>query len=185
MASTKCPPPTAHRAEKASQVRNLLEDNRELGAVVTCRELDYVGELRLDLDTLTIQPLDPPRILDFVTRYLEAWYPDHGRERGAERPLREVVESCRQGPPSQSPQHVLTQPPAIGIAYVIDPSLHAGIELSEADPPGLIGIQAFPEAMTGLSGLQLSVVRIDDQAEPGNATVYRQYLGLGFMNNQA
>lgn len=43
----------------------------ETRAVVTCREIDYRDEeLRLDFDTITIHPLDPERVWDFLRRYL-------------------------------------------------------------------------------------------------------------------
>ena len=64
--------PVNTRDRKAAQVKNLLEDNSDLSAVVTCRELDYTDALKLGLDTLTIRPLDPPRILEFVKAHLTA-----------------------------------------------------------------------------------------------------------------
>jgi hypothetical protein len=64
--------PTGERAAKAAQVKALLGQHRALAAMVSCRELDYTGALSLDLDTVSIRPLDPPRILDFVTAYLMA-----------------------------------------------------------------------------------------------------------------
>jgi formylglycine-generating enzyme required for sulfatase activity len=57
------------RAEKLHTLRQLLED--KASCVVTCRELDYRDEaLKLDLDTITIHPLEPERVLDFLNRYL-------------------------------------------------------------------------------------------------------------------
>jgi formylglycine-generating enzyme required for sulfatase activity len=64
--------PTAERAAKAAQVKAFLLAQRRLAAMVSCRELDYTGALSLDLDTVSIRPLDPARILDFVTGYLTA-----------------------------------------------------------------------------------------------------------------
>jgi hypothetical protein len=59
------------RAGKVETLRGLLREG--LPAAVTCRELDYRDEaLRLDLDTITIHPLAPERILDFLQRYLRA-----------------------------------------------------------------------------------------------------------------
>jgi len=58
-----------HRSDKLGELRALL--NRGAAAIITCRELDYRDEsLKLDVDTITIHPLDPERILDFLTRYL-------------------------------------------------------------------------------------------------------------------
>ena len=62
--------PAADRAAKAAQVKAFLQQHRELAAMVTCRELDYSGALSLDLDTVSIRPLDPPRVFEFVTGYL-------------------------------------------------------------------------------------------------------------------
>lgn len=57
------------RGKKLAQVRGLFSDGTR--AVVTCREIDYRGEaLKLDLDMITIHPLDPERVWDFLRRYL-------------------------------------------------------------------------------------------------------------------
>jgi formylglycine-generating enzyme required for sulfatase activity len=62
--------PSGERAAKAALVKAFLNQHKDLLALVSCRELDYTGALDLGLDTVTIKPLDPPRILDFVTSYL-------------------------------------------------------------------------------------------------------------------
>ncbi|MCE7937576.1 hypothetical protein DCC79_03775 [bacterium] len=67
--------PAAAREAKAAEVRALLERWPSLVAAVTCRELDYTDKLDLALDRITIRPLDAPRILAFVTRYLTATAP--------------------------------------------------------------------------------------------------------------
>jgi hypothetical protein len=57
------------REDKLDTLRKLLGE--KVPHVVTCRHLDYRDEgLKLDLDTITIHPLDPPRIRDFLRRYL-------------------------------------------------------------------------------------------------------------------
>ena len=61
--------PTHQRAVKIQQVRELLDDTLiPSGAsfYASCREKDYVNDLRLGgaLDTLTLEPLTPARILD-------------------------------------------------------------------------------------------------------------------------
>ena len=57
------------REAKPDALQRLLV--AETRAVVTCREIDYRDEaLRLDLDTITIHPLDPERVWDFLRRYL-------------------------------------------------------------------------------------------------------------------
>ncbi|MFZ4702955.1 MAG: TIR domain-containing protein, partial [Candidatus Methylumidiphilus sp.] len=62
--------PSTERAAKAALVKSFLKNHKDLLALVSCRELDYTGALDLGLDTVTIRPLDPLRILDFVTSYL-------------------------------------------------------------------------------------------------------------------
>ena len=57
------------RGAKIEALRELL--GTQTPAVVTCREIDYRDEaLKLDLDTITIHPLDPERVGDFLRRYL-------------------------------------------------------------------------------------------------------------------
>ena len=62
--------PAGERAAKAKEVKTFLQQYRELTTIVSCRELDYNAALSLELDTVRICPLDPPRILEFVTAYL-------------------------------------------------------------------------------------------------------------------
>ena len=64
--------PLSERDRKAAEIKTLLHAQHHLPAIVTCRELDYTGTLNLNLDTLTIRPLDPPRIREFVITYLTA-----------------------------------------------------------------------------------------------------------------
>lgn len=84
--------PGAQREPKAEQVRDLLaalkkarenaplttaglEDNApRTRIVVSCRLDDYTAPLDLDIDTLTLLPLDPPR----VRRVLHQWTADRG-----------------------------------------------------------------------------------------------------------
>jgi formylglycine-generating enzyme required for sulfatase activity len=66
--------PAAGRSRHAREIRALVGRCRDAGvaAVVTCRELDYVGEL--DVGTprrVVIAPLDPGRIRRFVNAYVQ------------------------------------------------------------------------------------------------------------------
>ncbi len=54
-----------------AQIKRLLAAHPKLRALVSCRELDYAGESDLGLDRITIQPLDPLRVIEFVTKYLD------------------------------------------------------------------------------------------------------------------
>jgi formylglycine-generating enzyme required for sulfatase activity/DNA polymerase III delta prime subunit len=57
------------REKNLDKLRQLLGE--DVPSIVTCRELDYRDEvLKLHLDTITIHPLDPPRVRDFLQRYL-------------------------------------------------------------------------------------------------------------------
>jgi hypothetical protein len=59
----------AQRRVKLAALRARLDP--EVPLVATCRELDYRDEaLRLELDTITMHPLEPSRIQDFLIRYL-------------------------------------------------------------------------------------------------------------------
>ena len=71
---------------------------------------------------------------------------------------------------------------------MVDPALDAGIELGEADLAGVIGGQPRPEPAVGrahLAGLDQSVRRIDDEAEPRNSRADRQHLRARLVNDQA
>ncbi|MEP7337954.1 MAG: SUMF1/EgtB/PvdO family nonheme iron enzyme, partial [Acidobacteriota bacterium] len=64
--------PVAERDFKYPQVRRLFESNKQLLAVVSCRQDDYVPNSDFDLgcDRINIFPLDVPRIRQFAERYL-------------------------------------------------------------------------------------------------------------------
>ncbi|MBS1872358.1 MAG: SUMF1/EgtB/PvdO family nonheme iron enzyme [Acidobacteria bacterium] len=63
--------PTAKRAAKASYVQK-LQDKLPSAApiIVSCRREDYVGDLDLGLDTLTLEPLSPQRIRSAVHHWV-------------------------------------------------------------------------------------------------------------------
>ena len=69
--------PAERRADKVEEVRALVQQAQRADtvAVVTCRRLDYTGDLDLGIpEKVDIAPLDPGRIRDFCARYL----PDDG-----------------------------------------------------------------------------------------------------------
>lgn len=84
--------PTAERAQKTEALKGFVENHHDLSAIITCRTLDYAGPLVLPLDTLTIRPLDPVRILDFVTAYLTAALPPTETD-----PIRRATSGRQQG----------------------------------------------------------------------------------------
>jgi formylglycine-generating enzyme required for sulfatase activity/pimeloyl-ACP methyl ester carboxylesterase len=61
--------PVSQRESKYKQVETLIKDNKDLLAVVSCRQLDYT--IKLEFDTINILPLDALRIREFVTRDLD------------------------------------------------------------------------------------------------------------------
>ena len=77
------------------------------------------------------------------------------------------------------------QPPGIGITHMVDPALHTGVEFTEADPAFAPGLETLFQAATGfhhLARLHKAMVRVDDEAEPGDAAASRQSLGAIGMN---
>ncbi|MFK7890508.1 MAG: TIR domain-containing protein, partial [Granulosicoccus sp.] len=62
--------PTGQRATKASQIRDLIGDNRWAGVVVSCREHDFEQSLHLHLNKLCVRPLDPMQIRKYTSAYL-------------------------------------------------------------------------------------------------------------------
>ncbi|MDD5393676.1 MAG: NACHT domain-containing protein [Thiothrix sp.] len=70
--------PFDQREEKLPQVRAWLERYPTDSVLLTCRLRDYRGPLEQDLDRLTIEPLDPPRIHDFLHNYFAEDEAAHG-----------------------------------------------------------------------------------------------------------
>jgi hypothetical protein len=74
--------PTHQRQPKAKQVRALIGKlEKDTPVYVSCRADDYVGELDLGLDTLTLQPLSPPQIRAVLHHWLCLQFGDGGPER--------------------------------------------------------------------------------------------------------
>jgi len=65
--------PPGQRRHKATQILTLAQDERLASVVISCREKDF-AEFSLPFDTLTLLPLSPPRVRDFLHRYHEAQY---------------------------------------------------------------------------------------------------------------
>lgn len=70
--------PFDQREEKLPQVRTWLERYPTASVLLTCRLRDYRGPLEQELDRLTIEPLDPPRIHDFLHNYFAEDEAAHG-----------------------------------------------------------------------------------------------------------
>jgi len=62
--------PSGQRRHKATQILTLAQDERLASVIVSCREKDF-AEFSLPFDTLTLQPLSPPRVRDFLRRFFE------------------------------------------------------------------------------------------------------------------
>ena len=54
---------------KLEQVRQFVNRSEFEYLLLTCRKRDYVGSLAQDLNRLTIEPLDPPRVYQFLQDY--------------------------------------------------------------------------------------------------------------------
>ena len=61
--------PTQQHAHKAEQIDRFIRDDRWRGVVVSCRARDFERGFSLPLDKLTVQPLTPMQVHDFVQRY--------------------------------------------------------------------------------------------------------------------
>lgn len=61
--------PFDQRTQKLPQVRAFVNQPAFKCLLLTCRQRDYVDALKQDLDRLTIEPLDPPRIWQFLQNY--------------------------------------------------------------------------------------------------------------------
>lgn len=70
--------PFDQREEKLPQVRTWLEHYPTDSVLLTCRLRDYRGPLEQELDRLTIEPFDPPRIHDFLHNYFAEDEAAHG-----------------------------------------------------------------------------------------------------------
>jgi hypothetical protein len=76
--------PPGQRKLKASQIQRVAQDERFASVVVSCREKDFESGFRLPFDTLTLQPLKPSQILEFLCRALSSHYDrDAGEEADA------------------------------------------------------------------------------------------------------
>ncbi len=85
------------------------------------------------------------------------------------------------------PEEMFAQPPGIGVAYVVDPALHAGVEFGERDEPRSIGIEmAFEPTrkVHRVAALEQPMRRMDDEAQPGDAAVRWQNLRLGGVDRE-
>lgn len=61
--------PFEQRKVKLDQVKAFVNQTCFNHLLLTCRERDYTGKLEQDMDRLTIEPLDPPRIHQFLHNY--------------------------------------------------------------------------------------------------------------------
>ena len=74
--------PTHQRQAKAQQVRALIGKlEKSTPVYVSCRADDYVGDLDLGLDTLTLQPLSSPQVRAVLHHWFRLEFGDAGPER--------------------------------------------------------------------------------------------------------
>jgi hypothetical protein len=62
--------PPGQRRHKAEQIQHLAQDERFSSLLVSCRARDFESDFRLPFDTLTLQPLTPRKIREFLRRLL-------------------------------------------------------------------------------------------------------------------
>lgn len=74
--------PADQQADKYRQVGAFLAQHPTLPAWVSCREQDYPPERDLRLDRVTVAPLDPVRVQEFIHNYLDG-LPGYGPEAAA------------------------------------------------------------------------------------------------------
>ena len=80
------------------------------------------------------------------------------------------------------------QAPGGGVPNMIDPPLHAGVELPKADAPRLLGIQPvcqMPGAAAYPAHFHQAMVGIDLKARPRNARGHGRHLVRPLMDRQA
>ena len=61
--------PVGQRDSKLPQISDWIKKYEEIPLLISCRELDYQGQLQLPLDRITIQPLEPTRIKQFLKNH--------------------------------------------------------------------------------------------------------------------
>ena len=62
--------PAQQHATKYAQLNDFIRDHSQLMVLVSCREQDYPPDRRLNLDTVTVAPLDAVRVHEFIRNYL-------------------------------------------------------------------------------------------------------------------
>ena len=63
--------PTAQRQVKAGQIEAYRQGlPKRTPILVSCRRDDYVGDLRLEMDSLSLEPLSPPRVRAMLQHWL-------------------------------------------------------------------------------------------------------------------
>ena len=85
-------------------------------------------------------------------------------------------------------EDVAAQTPRVGVTHMVDPALHAGVELGEADLAALPRRVAFAEPaarLHDLARLDPPVRREDDEAKPGNSRLHRLHLRAACVKRQA
>jgi formylglycine-generating enzyme required for sulfatase activity/energy-coupling factor transporter ATP-binding protein EcfA2 len=62
--------PVSQRKDKYQEIKKFISQHPDWIAMASCREQDYTNVIDLQLDRITVTPLDPLRIREFVLRYL-------------------------------------------------------------------------------------------------------------------
>lgn len=151
--------PTAQQAHKVPQIGPWLHDDRLAGLVVSCREKDFSGPLQLDIDRLTIEPLDTPRIRTCIQRYYAAILPERADER-AERllwRLAQTNEPHRVDRVHEGWRRASDEGRTFADFWGSGGSgLHDDIRAIESDPRSLLAVARNPYLLVILFGLDLN-----------------------------
>lgn len=68
--------PPGQRQAKATAIQQLAGDERLAAVIVSCRERDFSADFQLPFDTLTLQPLTPLQIHEFLHRAMKRHHED-------------------------------------------------------------------------------------------------------------
>jgi hypothetical protein len=74
--------PTAQQSVKTAHIKDWVNQRQLAGFIVSCRERDFSAHLQLNIDTVTIKPLDSARVYQFIQRYLKIIDPANAKSRG-------------------------------------------------------------------------------------------------------
>lgn len=85
-------------------------------------------------------------------------------------------------------EEMIAQSPRIGVAHMVDPSLHTGVQFSERNRVRLIEVDVAlqpPPEVDGIAPLEQSVCWVDDETQPRNSMSRLCDLRFTFVDGQS